>query len=475
MTPAEVVQQLFQCCDDDLGNAVLKTSPAAVEGTEDVLLAAIKQLAVVPVAISVRRTDFLSTHQDPGQSVRDFYADLKGKSETCPYSKKCSLTACTQVNDFTDIIVKDVLVAGLVDEDIKKDVLGWSELDTKDVNETVAFIESKEMARDALKQNKPINAALSQYKKSKTLSATAPPATSKGSCKTCKVDIDKLVWSKRQKKFVETSMCLPCWQKANPRRVKNSRPATDVKDDETAALLVGALSTTTIHDDSPSEDAPSTFIGAISDVPTNEYSHTTPSATGRVPTLPLRMHVVLTFIVALLSQAASSFLYLRGYIARFLQVVLLLAMLALQTVCILRSVSHIMTVTSSLNDSPTSRSVSNDLTVAAQEITLDHHIFESNEGWRRAESMSHPTLRLRITAHDQDYEHFGGSCPQVGPSWVTAVTDTGAQSCLWSLSQFYKCGFTDRDLLPVRRSMVAANSEEIKIVGAVFIRLSGTD
>ena len=152
MTPAEVVQQLFQCCDDDLGNAVLKTSPAAVEGTEDILLAAIKQLAVVPVAISVRRTDFLSTHQDHGQSVRDFYADLKGKSATCPYSKKCSLAACTQVNDFTDIIVKDVLVAGLADEDIKKDVLGWSELDTKDVNETVAFIESKEMARDALKQ-----------------------------------------------------------------------------------------------------------------------------------------------------------------------------------------------------------------------------------------------------------------------------------------------------------------------------------
>ena len=37
MTPAEVVQQLFQCRDDDLGNAVLKTSPAAVEDTEDIL------------------------------------------------------------------------------------------------------------------------------------------------------------------------------------------------------------------------------------------------------------------------------------------------------------------------------------------------------------------------------------------------------------------------------------------------------
>ena len=190
MSPAEVVQQLFQCCDDDLGNAVLKTSPAAVEGTEEDLLAAIKQLAVVPVAISVRRTDFLSTHQDHGESVRSFFAKLKGKSATCPYTNYCSLPTCSHLNDFTDMIVKDVLVAGLIDEDIKKEVLGWSELDRKDVNETVAFIESKEMARDALNQQKPVNAAVSQYRKSKTLAATAPPPpTSKGLCKTCKFEI----------------------------------------------------------------------------------------------------------------------------------------------------------------------------------------------------------------------------------------------------------------------------------------------
>ena len=299
MSPAEIVQQLFQCCDDDLGNAVLKTSPDAVEGTEDNLLAAIKQLAVVPVAISVRRTDFLSTHQDHGESVRAFLAKLKGKSATCRYSNKCSLATCTQLNDFTDIVVKDVLVAGLVDEDIKKDVLGWSELDSKDVNETVAFIESKEMARDALSHQKPVTAALSQYKKGKTLANTAPASpNSKGLCKTCKVEIDKLVWSKRQKKFVETSLCLPCWQKANPKRVKDPKPAADVKD-ETAALLVGALSTATVQDDGPSQNCPSVFIGAVSDVPTNEQSKTTPSATGKYNfTLPIRMHVVLTFIVA---------------------------------------------------------------------------------------------------------------------------------------------------------------------------------
>ena len=55
------------------------------------------------------------------------------------------------------------------------------------------------------------------------------------------------------------------------------------------------------------------------------------------------------------------------------------------------------------------------------------------------------------------------------------VTDTGAQSPLWSLQDFYRCGFKDSDLIPVKRSMRAANMEEIEICGAVFIRLSGED
>ena len=124
MDDAEKVRQLFECWDEDLRNVVLKTSPTAVDGTEEDLLDLIKQLAVIPVAISVRRTDFLSTQQDHGESVRAFLAKLRGKSATCAYTKKCSLATCTQMNDYTDTIVKDVLVAGLADEDIKKEVLG---------------------------------------------------------------------------------------------------------------------------------------------------------------------------------------------------------------------------------------------------------------------------------------------------------------------------------------------------------------
>ena len=61
-----------------------------------------------------------------------------------------------------------------------------------------------------------------------------------------------------------------------------------------------------------------------------------------------------------------------------------------------------------------------------QETVLDHHIFHSPDGWKRSESMVHPTLRLRLTTTHADYDHIGAACPSVMPSFVTAVTDTGA-------------------------------------------------
>jgi hypothetical protein len=46
-------------------------------------------------------------------------------------------------------IIKDVVVLGIADPDIQKDVLAWEELDVKDDKEVVAFVESKELARNA--------------------------------------------------------------------------------------------------------------------------------------------------------------------------------------------------------------------------------------------------------------------------------------------------------------------------------------
>ena len=59
-------------------------------------------------------------------------------------------------------------------------------------------------------------------------------------------------------------------------------------------------------------------------------------------------------------------------------------------------------------------------------FVLDHHIFDSQKGWTRAESMEHPTLRLRLSVDEEEYKHTGLSCPNVQPSKVIVVSDTGA-------------------------------------------------
>ena len=238
ITGADAVQHLFHCCEEDLGDALLKGHPDAVNGTEDELLKKIKKMAVIPVAICVRRAELLCTRQDHGENARSFYAKVKGKAATCSYFTECSSGSCTQVIDFTDIMVKDVVVAGLVDEEVKKDVLGWSDLDNKTIEETISFIEAKEMARDALNKGQ-IAAGISTYKKGKS----DTKAVSKGQCKSCKVEIEKLVWSRRQKKMVECTLCMPCWRKNSPKRGKG--PAGDSSHDETSALLVGGITAVT--------------------------------------------------------------------------------------------------------------------------------------------------------------------------------------------------------------------------------------
>ena len=349
LTPEKTVQHLFQCCDEDLGDAILKGHPAAVTSTEAALLTTIKELAVIPVAICVRRAELLTTKQGHGENARAFYAKVKGKVATCSYSITCSSSTCAQVIDFTDVIVKDVIVAGLVDDEIKKEVLGLADLDNKSLIETVTFIEAKEMALDVL-HRQPIAAAVSFYK-SKGKPCTKP--VPRISCKACKSEIGKFVWNKRQGRMIECSLCLPCWKKASPRRGKT--PKDEHPGDETSALLIGGITSVTP-------------ISAI------ELSGTS----------------------------------LRG---------------------------------KSVHDG-----------ASTKKIILDHHIFHSGDGWRKSESLSRPTLRLCVTTDVQDYDHIGASCLRVMPSFVTVVTDTGAQSCL---QDFYRCGFKESDILPIRRTMRA--------------------
>ena len=52
--------------------------------------------------------------------------------------------------DFPDSIIGDVLIAGIADLDIRREVLGTSVILERAVNDVISLVESKEMARKAL-------------------------------------------------------------------------------------------------------------------------------------------------------------------------------------------------------------------------------------------------------------------------------------------------------------------------------------
>ena len=94
--------------------------------------------------------------------------------------------------------------------------------------------------------------------------------------------------------------------------------------------------------------------------------------------------------------------------------------------------------------------------------------------WLRRQSKPQPYIRLQMSIQKEDYDHFRFPLriPQKR-SFVSAMADTGCQSCLAGLKIMKKLGLSTRDLIPVNIKMHAADNYDICILGATILRLSG--
>ena len=174
--------QLFPCACTTLGDALLKVDPDITDKDVDTVLTVMKQLAVIPVAVGVIRAEFVQMQQSRDELFRAFAARVRGKAETCAYAKKCT---CGLSVDFTDQMTRDVLIAGIADLDIRREVLGTPGVLAKPLNDIISCVEGKEMARNALPGH-PTISVVSSFKRSK---ATQPgdkgDSKPKDNCPTC--------------------------------------------------------------------------------------------------------------------------------------------------------------------------------------------------------------------------------------------------------------------------------------------------
>ena len=164
----DVTVQMLECCDEELRKnltRVHKNSVANMDESE--LLGAIKRLAVIEESTLVSRYKLHNLQQDIDEPIRSFVARIKGQAHICKLFVPCPECQFAEV-DFSDEIIKDVVTRGIVDEDIRLNLLGESNQNMS-LEDTISYIEAKESGKKSacrlLSRSSTTAATTSRYKK----------------------------------------------------------------------------------------------------------------------------------------------------------------------------------------------------------------------------------------------------------------------------------------------------------------------
>ncbi len=113
--------------------------------------------------------------------------------------------------------------------------------------------------------------------------------------------------------------------------------------------------------------------------------------------------------------------------------------------------------------------------VPSRPLPLDHHLYnELQDRWAKRRSLPQPFLNVTVSSHPEDFKALGHHLPKPStPTRITAMADTGCQSCLMGSNMLKKLSLSVEDLVPVTLTMRAANNEGIQILGAAPLRLTG--
>ena len=226
--------QLFQCASEALGDLVLKYDPNIHSKNIQTVTEIMRSFAVIPVAIGVRRAELMQLRQAPDELFRAFAAKVKGKAETCAFQTSLKCKCGEELSaDYTTESVKDVLLAGIQDLDIRREALSIQNIQKMTINDVISFVEGREMARNATPCNS--LSALSSYRKASAAPAS-PSVTQLVPCIKCKKKFppfkQRVNGSFNPKPFTK---CIDCYRADRAVKRKTEEPSA----------AVGALSTDT--------------------------------------------------------------------------------------------------------------------------------------------------------------------------------------------------------------------------------------
>ena len=144
-------------------------------------------------------------------------------------------------------MTKHVLINGIHDVEIRKEVLGTADLDEKSLMETVGIVENKETALRSMPEYRAAGKAdaLSGYQNSKRIEKTDPRLQKKGKCETCRKEFkNRQLWVTKNKpdEIRTLKLCHDCWTESRKKLKKGgAKGKSDARDgaDESSATTDG--------------------------------------------------------------------------------------------------------------------------------------------------------------------------------------------------------------------------------------------
>ena len=171
--------------------------------------------------------------QDHGETILAFASRALGKARNCKLTVRCPHETYV---DYSEEMVKQVVLAGMYDDEIKRKVLSTAGIDDKSLNDTIAIIETEEMAsRSMTGLTMPAQVGSTNFKKQ--ILPNDSRLQLKGKCETCGSDFPKhrvkKVSGKEDTLFTDR-FCKSCWQKRreSKRRTQRNEASSSAKCEE---------------------------------------------------------------------------------------------------------------------------------------------------------------------------------------------------------------------------------------------------
>ena len=490
---ADIAAHLYSCCKPTLKSKLNAVHQNFLDKPTDELLPLLKNLTVIPIPRTVKQNQLLQMKQDASESIRTFFSRVKAKARTCSFRKKCdhphvapdeeaaAVPAVPEVYvDYTDEMIIHVVMNGLYDEEILRDVSGDSRIDTMEVNELISLIERKETARDSASAS---NSAISQYRhqrRSQRKENTDPAShmnnnnQKKEKCPTCGTFyflFRKMRNGQLNKKPFQK--CKECWNKDHNRDRENSEITMEqcaVTFDISSNELVSEPTTPTLQS-TTSDNKPSS---CVSPPGKTQPRGTPPLAKSHANREPLYIKKRRRKYRKKGNKGTSPTLPDTAPVDN--------AIPQEPVTPVMEDLAPSSTETpdesmsedaSAVNDATELDSQVLNHFYSAGRFVLRHHVFEDG-CWKMKLAQPHPTVNITLSTNINDYKLFKVRHPPSRSINVTAVVDSGAQVCVWSWNQCKNSGYSRADLIPVKQKLNAVSKTHINIHGAILLRLQGT-